>query len=66
METIDFLTFKEDWTFIKRMIISVTAQLEDNQNYAREQAIDDLVDVIQEMDKREPKKEREKTKISID
>ncbi|MGV3464038.1 MAG: hypothetical protein ACO1OT_01935 [Heyndrickxia sp.] len=66
METIDFLTFKEDWTYVKRMVISVAAQLEDNQSYVREMAIDDLVGIIQEMDKREPKREKEETKISID
>lgn len=66
METIDFLTFKEDWTYIKRMVISIAAQLEDNQSYVREMAIEDLVEIIQEMDKREPKKEKGETKISID
>jgi hypothetical protein len=63
LENIDFLTFKEDWTYIKRMVISITAQLEDNQSYVREKAIEDLIDVIQEMDKREPRKEN---KITID
>jgi len=66
LETIDFLTFKEDWTYIKRMVISIAAQLEDNQSYVREMAIEDLVEIIQEMDKREPKKEKGETKISID
>lgn len=56
MENIDFLSFKEDWTYIKRMLISVAVQLEDNHDYIRERAIGDLIDIIQEMDKREPKK----------
>jgi len=66
LETIDFLTFKEDWTYVKRMVINVAAQLEDNQSYVREMAIEDLIEIIQEMDKREPKKDKEETKISID
>ncbi|QQZ09811.1 hypothetical protein [Heyndrickxia vini] len=57
MENIDFLSFKEDWTYIKRMLISVAVQLEENHDYIRERAIGDLIDIIQEMDKREPKKE---------
>ncbi|KYD11697.1 hypothetical protein MXL46_08715 [Heyndrickxia sporothermodurans] len=57
MENIDFLSFKEDWTYIKRMLISVAVQLEDNHDYIRERAIGDLIDIIQEMDKREPKKD---------
>ncbi|GIN86037.1 hypothetical protein J6TS2_24230 [Heyndrickxia sporothermodurans] len=56
MENIHFLSFKEDWTCIKRMVISVAVQLEDNHEYIRERAVEDLIDIIQEMDKREPRK----------
>ncbi|MGE8203416.1 hypothetical protein ACQKP0_02550 [Heyndrickxia sp. NPDC080065] len=56
MDNIDFLTFKEDWTYIKRMLISVAAHLEDKHDYVRERAVDDLIEIIQEMDKREPRK----------
>ncbi|MGE6256582.1 hypothetical protein ACQKCU_01540 [Heyndrickxia sporothermodurans] len=57
MENIHFLSFKEDWTYIKRMVISVAVQLEDNHEYIRERAVEDLIDIIQEMDKREPRKD---------
>lgn len=57
LENIDFLNFKEDWTYIKRMIISVAVHLEEKHDYIRERAVGDLIDIIQEMDKREPRRD---------
>ena len=38
------------------MIISVAVHLEEKHDYIRERAVGDLIDIIQEMDKREPRK----------
>ncbi|PTY76971.1 hypothetical protein B5V89_16350 [Heyndrickxia sporothermodurans] len=55
MNTIDYLNLKQDWTHVKERILTVANQLEGDDKYKKEDAVRELIKVVEYMDDNEPR-----------